>query len=100
MHTFRLQSIVITYRNEQTTLLFTSAELVVVTEYGDRLWYIDVNGVEQKELLEQFAHSEDIRVEITSETDQGQILSGVAYLHPNPAHRAAALRGDGVLLGL
>ncbi|WP_424767240.1 hypothetical protein [Paenibacillus sp. sgz302251] len=98
METFEIIAMEITYQQQTKGLSFTSAELVRVTEYGDRLWYVDVNGVGDRELLAWFGQSEDIRVQLTAVARSGQTFRGIGYLHPNEPHQAAAIRGDGELL--
>ncbi len=97
MEAFELIAIEIAYQQQTRSLTFASAGLMRVTEYGDRLWYIDVNGLEDRELLSWFATSEDIAVQLTAFAKNGLIFRGKGYLHPNVEHLAAAIRGDGVL---
>ncbi|CAM4002513.1 hypothetical protein L1N85_14575 [Paenibacillus alkaliterrae] len=98
METFDLIAIEIMYQQQTKQLSFTSAELIRVTEYGDRLWYVDINGVGDRELLAWFGKSEDIGVQLTAIAGSGQAFRGKGYLHPNEPHQAAAIRGDGELL--
>ncbi|WP_169086819.1 hypothetical protein [Paenibacillus sp. PL91] len=98
METFELIAFEFTYQQETIQLSFTSAELVRVTEYGDRLWYVDINGVGDRELLARFGRSEDIGIELTAVASSGQTFQGKGYFHPNEPHQAAAVRGDGELL--
>lgn len=98
METFDLIAIEISFQQQTRALSFLSAELVIVTDYGDRLWYVDINGVADRELLAWFGQSEDIRVQLTAVADSGQAFRGTGYLHPNEPHQAAAIRGDGELL--
>jgi len=100
MEIMKLATITIHYQQRSQELLFTSAELILITDYGSRLWYVDVNGVTDLELLRWFGQSEDIRVELSLQTEEGQVFNGTAYLHPNELHQAAALRGEGELLSL
>ncbi|WP_139993649.1 hypothetical protein [Paenibacillus paridis] len=97
METFELIAFEMTYQHHTVQLSFTSAELVRVTEYGDRLWYVDINGVADRELLAWFGRSEDIGVELTAVAKSGQTFRGKGYFHPNEPHQAAAVRGDGEL---
>lgn len=97
METFELIAFEMTYQHHTVQLSFTSAELVRVTEYGDRLWYVDINGVGDRELLAWFGRSEDIGVELTAVAKSGQTFHGKGYFHPNEPHQAAAVRGDGEL---
>lgn len=98
METFEIIAIEIAYQQQTKPLAFTSAELVRVTEYGDRLWYVDINGLGDRELLSWFGQSEDIGVQLTAIARSGQTFQGRGYLHPNEPHQAAAIRGDGELL--
>ncbi|MHA6485335.1 hypothetical protein ACX1C1_25920 [Paenibacillus sp. strain BS8-2] len=76
---------------------FEEAKLLIVTQYGERLWYIDVDGVTDLELLDWLTSSEDIRVTFDAVSDTGNNIAGTAYAHPNAAHRALAIRGEGEL---
>jgi hypothetical protein len=98
MEAFELIAIEITYQQQTRGLTFTSAGLIRVTDYGDRLWYIDVNGMADRELLAWFGQSEDIAVQLTAIGRNGQTFRGKGYLHPNVTHMAAAIRGEGELL--
>lgn len=97
VETFELIAIEIMYQRQTKPLTFTSAELVRVTEYGDRLWYVDINGVADREMLSWFGQSEDISVQLTAVANSGRTFRGSGYLHPNEPHQAAAIRGDGEL---
>lgn len=97
METFELIAFEMTYQHHTVQISFTSAELVRVTEYGDRLWYVDINGVADRELLAWFGRSEDIGVELTAVAKSGETFRGKGYFHPNEPHQAAAVRGDGEL---
>ncbi|WP_336788119.1 hypothetical protein [Paenibacillus sp. MMO-177] len=97
METIQLKGIEIVYRQQMKELLFQSAELVLVSDYGSKLWYVDVNGVKDTELLQWFGQSEDIRIELYATATDGRTFNGTAYLHPNEPHLAAAIRGDGEL---
>lgn len=81
-------------------LAFASAQLVVVTEMGSRLWYLDVNGIADDGLLQHFYTAEEIGIELELITAGGKRLAGSGYLHANPRHQAAAIRGQGELSGL
>lgn len=98
METFSLLAFEMTFQQKTIQLSFTSAELVRVTEYGDRLWYVDINGVRDRELLAWFGRSEDIGIELIAVASTGQTFRGKGYFHPNEPHQAAAVRGDGELL--
>ncbi|MHA7964438.1 hypothetical protein ACX93W_09835 [Paenibacillus sp. CAU 1782] len=82
---------------ETLELDFSEAKLLLVTQYGDKLWYIDVDGVANSDVLDWFAASEDISVTMEAESGDGEALRGAGYLHPNTLHRAAAIRGVGEL---
>lgn len=98
MESIGLKQLTISY-GEQTykSLCFDKAELVVITQYGDRIWYIDVDGISDSELLAWFGQSENIRVEVHVITQSGDTWQGTAYFHPNEPGCAAAIRGDGKL---
>ena len=98
METFEIIAFEMTYQQKTIQLSFTSAELVRVTEYGDRLWYVDINGVGDRELLAWFGKNEDIVIELIAIASSGQTFRGKGYFHPNEPHQAAAVRGDGELL--
>ncbi|NIK76147.1 hypothetical protein FHS15_001254 [Paenibacillus castaneae] len=98
METFDIITLEITYQHQTAKLAYTSAELVRVTEYGDRLWYIDINGVVDRELLAWFGQSENIAIELLAGARSGQFFRGRGYFHPNELHQAAAIRGDGELI--
>ena len=100
METFDLLSLQLAHRDWTRSLHMESAKLVLVTETGSRLWYVDVNGIRDDDLLDYFYTSSDIEVELVAVTGSGLELRGIAYFHANPAHHAAALRGDGELAGL
>lgn len=82
---------------ERREIPFDEAKLMLVTQYGERLWYIDIDGVTDSELLEWLANSEEIRITFDAVTENGKRLAGAAYAHPNKAHRALAIRGEGEL---
>lgn len=94
METFEIINIEITFQQGTTQLDFTSAELVRVTEFGSRLWYVDINGVVDHELLKWFGQSQNIEVQLAAVAKSGQTFRGKGYLHPNEQHQAAAIRGD------
>lgn len=99
METYDLADLVIMQGTEARTLTFSRAKLMVVSEYGTRLWFIDVDGVKDEQLLKQFADSEEIGIELKITTIGGRRFEGRAFFHPNPQHHAAAIRGDGQLVG-
>ncbi|AJY77440.1 hypothetical protein [Paenibacillus beijingensis] len=100
MDTFVLLSLEIGHADWRRSLHFATAELVLLTEMGSRLWYIDVNGISEKDLLSYFSSSEDIKVELTATTAGGRVVSGTGFFHPNTVLPAAAIRGDGELKGI
>ncbi|REK75745.1 hypothetical protein [Paenibacillus paeoniae] len=98
METIELTALIIGYaQHSDYKLHFSHAVLVIVTDYGDKLWYIDVDGVTDHALLSWFGQSEDIRVELTAKSRSGEEYQGTAYFHPNEPSLAAAIRGDGEL---
>lgn len=98
METFELTAIELAFQGKAVQLSFQDAVLVIVTEYGDRLWYIDINGVHNEGLLEEFGQMEDIRVEVKATSAKtAQTFTGIGYFHPNKPNEAAAIRGDGEL---
>ncbi|MGU3473516.1 hypothetical protein ACLBWT_20490 [Paenibacillus sp. D51F] len=100
METYRLLSLEIEHGEWTRRLNMESADLIVVTEAGSRLWYVDVNGIRDEDLLDYFYTAADIQISLTAWTGDGRALQGTAYFHANKAHHAAALRGDGELRGL
>lgn len=101
METIILKSVSIT--NEKYSshrISFQKAELMVVSQYGDRLWYIDVEGVNDGALLAWFGQSEQIKVEVRATTGTDEVWEGTGYFHPNEPHSAAAIRGEGELIRL
>jgi hypothetical protein len=99
LDTYLLEELSIIHHGITTKLNYTTAQLVVVTDTGYRLWYIDVDGITQTSLLHMFNESEDIRIDLTGLTARGQSFEAVGYFHPNVMHHAAAIRGDGELPG-
>ncbi|PZD94813.1 hypothetical protein DNH61_16085 [Paenibacillus sambharensis] len=99
MESFELAELTVRQEGLNCRLSFTSAYLAVVSDLGSRLWYIDVNGVVQTDLLQQFHTSDNIRVELSAVTAGGRRFEGAGYLHPNINVQAAAIRGDGELAG-
>jgi hypothetical protein len=99
METYDLADLAITQGNTTWNLVFSRAKLMIVSEYGTRLWFIDVDGINNTTLLKQFADSEEIGVDMKATTIGGRQLEGRGYFHPNPQHLAAAIRGDGQLDG-
>jgi hypothetical protein len=99
MEQFELASLSVSEAGDERPLAFAKAKLTVVSEHGTRLWYVDLDGVTDAALLRRFADAEDIGVSVSAVTIGGKSLSGRGYLHPNPANRSAAIRGDGELRG-
>jgi hypothetical protein len=99
VETYDLADLIITQGTETRTITFSRAKLMIVSEYGTRLWFIDVDGVNDEQLLKHFAESEEIGIGLITTTIGGRQLEGRAFFHPNPQHRAAAIRGDGELIG-
>jgi hypothetical protein len=96
---YELAELRITEGQEDRQIAFKRARLTVVSDYGTRLWYIDVDGIADQSLLLRFAESEEIGVEIGAVSIGGKHLSGRGFFHPNPANHSAAIRGDGELEG-
>jgi hypothetical protein len=99
MDSFDLTSLQISQGEQSRQVPFDRAKLVVVTEYGSRLWYIDLDGVADEEMLQHFANTDDIAVTLQATTIGGNKMTGRGYFHPNVPHGAAAIRGEGVLEG-
>ncbi|MBJ6363912.1 hypothetical protein ACFOQM_22040 [Paenibacillus sp. GCM10012307] len=99
MEQYELIELGIEQNGRKEKLEFASAKLVIVTEMGSRLWYIDVDGIAQHQLLADFSTSEDIGVTLDGITVGGKSFSGYGFFHPNPQHQAAAIRGNGEISG-
>ncbi|QMV43449.1 hypothetical protein [Cohnella cholangitidis] len=99
METYDLAELVIAQDSQTWNLVFSRAKLMIVSDYGTRLWYIDIDGMTDESLLKRFAESENIGVDMHTTTIGGRRLEGRGFFHPNPQHRAAAIRGDGQLEG-
>ncbi|MFF2484565.1 hypothetical protein [Paenibacillus sp. NPDC058071] len=97
METIELIAITMDYEGKVIELGFEKAELIVISEYGSRLWYANVDGIADSELLRRFGQSENIGIELNASAKDGRKFRGSAYLHPNEPHQAAAIRGDGEL---
>ncbi|OUS78217.1 hypothetical protein B1748_05525 [Paenibacillus sp. MY03] len=82
---------------ENRELRFKDAKLMLVTQYGDKLWYVDVAELDDAEVLDWLSQNENIRVTFVAVADNGERLQGAAYAHPNAAHRGLAIRGEGEL---
>lgn len=76
------------------------AELVIVTDSGYRQWYIDLDGVADADWLRHYSAASDLRVHIEAHTAGGRHIRGVGYIHVNPEHHAAVIRGDDALFGI
>lgn len=102
MEQFELAEIQITSESESDKhqVRFASAQLVVVTEMGSRLWYIDITGIADEALLQHYYTAENIQVGLDFITAGGKRISGNGFFHANIKHQAAAIRGDGELIGL
>ncbi|QHT62682.1 hypothetical protein GXP70_23690 [Paenibacillus lycopersici] len=99
METYPVAELTITHGGKTTKLSFGAARLVVVADAGYKLWYVEVDGMTQHELLRMFSETEHIGVGLSGVTAGGRPLAGTGYFHPNPTRRAAAIRGDGELPG-
>jgi hypothetical protein len=99
VETYDLADLVITQGSDTRTLTFSRAKLIIVSEYGTRLWFIDIEGMADEGLLKQFAQSDEIGVDVKTTTIGGRQMEGRGFFHPNPQHLAAAIRGDGQLEG-
>ncbi len=99
METYELAELAISQGTQTWSLAFTRAKLMIVSEYGTRLWYIDIDGMKDEKLLKKFAESEEIGVYVRTTTIGGRHMEGNGFFHPNPQHLAAAIRGDGQLEG-
>ncbi|WP_276354747.1 hypothetical protein [Cohnella caldifontis] len=99
MEHYELAALTITEAGTPHPLSFARAKLTVVSEYGTRLWYVDLDGIADLALLRRFAEAEDIGISLSAVTIGGKAMSGRGFLHPNPLGRSAAIRGDGELEG-
>ncbi|MBW5446978.1 hypothetical protein GE107_12995 [Cohnella sp. CFH 77786] len=99
MEHYELAALTVTEGSSNRPISFARAKLTVVSEYGTRLWYIDVDGISDAALLRRFAETDEIGVNVFATTIGGRQLSGQGYFHPNPAARSAAIRGTGELTG-
>ncbi|XEC93492.1 hypothetical protein AB6A23_19275 [Paenibacillus tarimensis] len=98
MEQYELAELVISRQEETFHLRFASAQLVIVTDLGSKLWYVDVSGISQTGMLQALNVSEDIKVDLEAVTAGGRRYRGTGYMHPNVIHQAAAIRGDGELV--
>ncbi|MBD3920125.1 hypothetical protein H8B09_15275 [Paenibacillus sp. PR3] len=95
METIDLVQLTITGDNNQSTeLTFSSAQLVIVHEYGSKQWYVDTTDSGPAELLNHYYVSDNIAVQMTARTSDGRSFSGTAYVHANVPRQACVLRGD------
>lgn len=99
METFDLAELVISQDSQEWKLTFTRAKLMIVSDHGTRLWFIDVDGMTDDSLLNKFAMSDHIEVRLRATSIGGCLMEGMGYFHPNPQHSAAAIRGNGQLEG-
>ena len=99
MEQFELAALTVTEGETTRPIAFARAKLTVVSEYGTRLWYMDVDGIADAALLKRFAETDEIGVGVSAVTVGGKKLSGQGYFHPNPSNRSAAIRGNGELAG-
>ncbi|NBD26611.1 hypothetical protein GT019_22280 [Paenibacillus sp. T1] len=99
METYPLAALSIEHGDTTTNLSFLSARLVVVSDAGYKLWYVEIDGMAQRELLRGFNETDQIGVGVNGVTAGGRPFHGSGYFHPNEQHHAAAIRGDGELPG-
>lgn len=99
MESYDLAELVVKQDAQDWHLVFSRARLTVVSDHGTRLWYVDIDGVADEALLRKFSETERIDIAASMTTIGGRRLKGNGFLHPNPRHRAAAIRGDGPLDG-
>jgi hypothetical protein len=99
METYELVDLSVTQGTLTAALTFSQAKLMIVSDHGTRLWFIDVEGMTDTRLLKHFAESFEIDITIQATTIGGRQLAGKAFFHPNPQHHAAAIRGNGQLEG-
>lgn len=99
METYELANLTVTQEAFESAISYAKAKLYIITEYGSKHWYIELDGVTDDALLRRFSESEDIAVTLEGATAGGRKVSGSGYFHPNPTHRAAAIRGEGHLSG-
>ncbi|MFC4304953.1 hypothetical protein [Cohnella boryungensis] len=99
METYDLARLAIAQHSQSWSLSFSKARLMIVSDHGTRQWYIEIDGINDADLLHRFAESEHIDVRMKATTIGGKELEGQGFFHPNPRHRAAAIRGDGQLAG-
>lgn len=99
METYHVAELSITHGGTTTKLSFRAAQLVVVSDAGYKLWYVEIDGMTQHALLRMFNETDQIGVALHGITAGGRPFSGTGYFHPNEQHQAAAIRGDGELPG-
>lgn len=99
LETYQLTELSITYGGAATRLSFSSARLVIVSDAGYKLWYVEVDGMTQHDLLRRFNETDQLGVALNGITAGGRPFAGSGYFHPNEQHHAAAIRGDGELPG-
>lgn len=95
MESIELEHLTITGKdNEAVLLTFSSAQLVIVQEFGSKQWYIDTTDAGPSELLDHYYVSDNIAVLMNARTRDGRSFSGTAYVHANVPRQACVLRGD------
>ncbi|CAI6045501.1 hypothetical protein [Cohnella sp. JJ-181] len=99
METYELASLQVKQGSDEWPVAFERARLFVIQNYGTFSWYIELDGMTQGDLLRHFAESLDIAVSVQAVSVGGKALGGDAYFHPNPQKQAAAIRGQGELVG-
>lgn len=100
MEQYELIELNIARNGTEEKLEFTSAKLVIVTEMGSRLWYIDADGITQHQLLADFSVSEDIGVMLRGITAGGKSFGDTAFsmqirsTKPQPSAETEKLAGS------
>lgn len=79
METYDLAELVIAQDSQTWNLAFSRAKLMIVSDYGTRLWYIDIDGMTDESLLKRFAESENIGVDMHTTTIGGRRLKAVDF---------------------
>src|SRR5690348_9870676 len=99
METYQLTYLKIDQQDKEDILQFSTANLLVDTSDVTKSWFIDINQLKNKDVLDRFLAAADIRVHIYAVTADGKELFGDGYFYPNMTHDCAAIRGDDVLVG-
>ena len=99
MNTYPVAELTINYDGMSTRLMYTAAQLVIVSDAGYKLWYVEIDGMTQHSLLHMFNQTDQIGVALDGVTADGKHFSGTGFFHPNEQHYAAAIRGDSELPG-